>query len=115
RARRPRNASAAKRAASADRRLLPPEAQARDERPVALDVLAPQVVQQPPAAPDHLQQAAPGVVVLLVRLQVLREVGDALGENGDLDLGRAGIGVAATVLLDDLGFLLFYQCHCDPW
>ena len=47
-----------------------------------------QVVQQPAPAADHLQQAAPRVVVLLVRLQVLGEPVDPLGQDRDLHLGE---------------------------
>ena len=34
---------------------------------------------------DHLQQTAAGVMVLFVDLQVLGQVGDALGQYRDLD------------------------------
>src|SRR3546814_4523492 len=58
--------------------------------------------EQPPAATDHLQQAASGVVVLLVRRQVLVEVVDALGEKRDLDLGRTRVRLVQAVLGDEL-------------
>src|SRR5690606_28492576 len=48
-----------------------------DDLPVALDVVLADVVEQPPAATDHLQQAASGVVVLLVGREVVVEVVDA--------------------------------------
>ena len=47
----------------------------------------------------------------MMDLQVLGEVGDALGKNGDLYLGRTGVGLMQTVLFDDCGFLFFLQ-HC---
>src|SRR5665647_2725813 len=37
--------------------------------------------------PNHLQQPAAAVMVLLVRPKVLGEVVDALGEEGNLDTG----------------------------
>ena len=82
-----------------------------DQGSVALDVLALEVLEEPAAAPDHLQQPAPGGVVVLVGLEVLRQLGDPCGEHRDLDVGRAGIAVRACVLLDDplLGF--FGQRH----
>src|SRR5436309_6609991 len=50
---------------------LAPQSQALDQRPVSFDVLVPQVVEESPALPDHLQEPPPGVVVLGVGLEVL--------------------------------------------
>jgi len=52
----------------------------------------------------QLEQATSGVVVLLVGLEVLGELTDALGEERDLHLGRTGVAVVGAVFLDDLGF-----------
>src|SRR4029453_3635688 len=54
-------------------RRLSPQSQAADQRPVPLDVLAAQVVEQPAAPPDPLEPAATGGVVLFVGLQDLCE------------------------------------------
>ena len=43
-------------------------------------------------------------MVLGVRAEVLGELVDPLGEQRDLDLGRAGVAVGATVLADQLVF-----------
>ena len=43
--------------------------------------------------------------VLDVRLEMLGEAVDALGEERDLPLGRTGVLAGALVLLDDLLFL----------
>ena len=53
--------------------------------------------------------AAARVVVLGVRLEVLGQVGDALGEDRDLDLRRAGVGGSAGIVADD--FLLAFGCN----
>jgi hypothetical protein len=66
--------------------LLSPDPQLGDERPVALDIVAAQVVQQPAPLADQDQEATPGVVVLLMGLQMRRELTDALSEDRDLDL-----------------------------
>ncbi len=58
---------------SAKRQLFS-DAQLGDNRTIPLDVLLGQVVQHLAALTDHLQQAAAGVVVLLVDLQVLGEL-----------------------------------------
>ena len=57
---------------------LPAKAQLRDECSIPLDVVAPEVVEQPTAPTDEHQQPAARVMVLLVDLQVLRQVVDAL-------------------------------------
>src|SRR5262249_6714351 len=81
------------------------EIEAPDERAVALDVGALQVVELPAALADELQEAAARGVVLLVRLEVLGEVRDPLAEERDLHLGRAGVALVRRVLLDDGGLL----------
>src|SRR4029450_928261 len=94
-------------------RMHPPrsaaQAEALDERAVAGDVVALEVAQQPPAAADHLEQAATRVVVVLVDLEVLGERVDARGEQGHLDLGRAGVALLGRVLGDDLGLVVLDQ------
>jgi hypothetical protein len=45
-------------------------------------------------------------VVLVVGLEVLGEVGDALGQKRYLDLGAAGVGIMLSEVFDDFdGFL----------
>ena len=78
---------------------LSTNAELRDERSVPLDVVAPEVVEHATAAADEHQQPALRVKVLLVDLHVLRQVTDALGEERDLHLGRAGVGVVQLVAL----------------
>lgn len=63
-------------------------------------VVAPHVVEKSPALPDELHEAPPGVVVPLVHLQVLGQVGDPLGQQGDLDLGRTGVGLVEAMISD---------------
>src|SRR5690606_10375484 len=81
---------------------LPAKAELLDELAVTRGVLPVQVVEQPAAPVDHLQQAAPAVVVLLVGLEVFGQVRDARAEQGDLDLRRAGVVLAALVFGNDL-------------
>src|SRR2546422_6904878 len=86
---------------------LAPESEALDQRPVALDILLAQVLEQSAALADHLEQPAAGVVILFVGPEVLGQLFDALGQQGDLNFGRAGIGPAPPVVADQRGFLLF--------
>src|SRR5215211_7185363 len=93
--------------------LRPPrsaaQAEAFDERPVAGDIVVLEVAEQPAAAADHLQQAAARVVVVLVNLEMLGELVDARGQQGHLDLGRAGVAFLGRVLGDDLGLVVLDQ------
>lgn len=72
-----------------------------DELAVLLDVALLDVLQHTAALTDEHHEAATGVVVLLVRLQVLGEVADALREDGDLNLGGTGVLIVLAELLDE--------------
>src|SRR6188474_3794612 len=54
-------------------RSLAAEPQPADHGAVAVDVIAHEVREQPPALPDQLEQAAARMVVVLVRAQMLGE------------------------------------------
>ena len=53
---------------------------------VALNVCPLQIIEQTPALRDHLQQAAPRVVVFLVNLEMFSQLVDSLAEQSDLNL-----------------------------
>src|SRR3954471_12554793 len=78
------------------------QAETLDDRAVTLDLGLLQVVEQTTALADEQQQATTAVVVVLVRLEVLGEVTDAVTEQRDLHLGRAGVTSGRGVLGDDL-------------
>jgi hypothetical protein len=67
---------------------------------VPLDVLAAEVIQQPASLSHHHQKAPPPVVISLVLAEMLGEVVDALGEQGNLDFRRAGITLVMPILCD---------------
>ena len=62
-----------------------------DDRAVARDVRALEVLEEAAALADQDEQATTRVMIVLVALEVLGEVADATGEHGDLDLGAAGV------------------------
>src|SRR5699024_8926594 len=78
------------------------QAETLDQRPVALDLGLPQVLEQATTLTDQEQQATTRVVVVLVLLEVFGEVLDALCEQGHLDLRGAGVALVRGVLGDDL-------------
>ena len=83
------------------------DTQLGDQGTIALDVLLHEIIEQAAALTDHLVQAAAGVVVLRVLLEVLGELSDALGEDSDLDLRRTGVAFVGAVGFDDSRLLVF--------
>ena len=80
--------------------VLSAETEFRDQRPIPLDVVAPEVIQQTTALTDEHQQTSTAVMILLMDLQVLREMVDAPREERNLHLRRAGVGLVEAVLSD---------------
>src|SRR3954462_10129023 len=81
--------------------VSPAQAEPLDQRAVTRDVGALQVLQQPAALTDEDQQTPTAVVVVLVGLEVLGEVLDALREHRDLDLRGTGVALVRGVLGHD--------------
>ena len=77
------------------------KAELGDQVEVTLLILATEIVEERAALVDQHQQAAAAMIVLRVALEVLGEVGDALGEDRDLDFGRAGVALALRMFLDE--------------
>jgi hypothetical protein len=63
----------------------PPETKLADQGPIAFDIRPLQVIQQAATLADQLQQPAPRIVIMGVRLQMVGEVVDPLTEDRDLD------------------------------
>jgi hypothetical protein len=72
-----------------------------DERTVAVDVYALEVSEEATTLTYEKQQATTAVVVVLVLLEVLGEVLDALAKNSNLNLRRTGVTWVGCVLFDD--------------
>src|SRR5690606_1591956 len=79
-----------------------PEPEIFDQLPVAVQIFALQVLQQPPPLANHLHEAAPAVVVLRVRPEVFREVVDPRRQQCDLHRRASAVIRMELVLLDDL-------------
>src|SRR6185295_1558020 len=72
-----------------------------------------EVLEEAATLADQHQQAATGVVVLLVGLEVVGEAVDPLGQQRDLDLGRAGVALVDLELLDQTLLLVLGQPHTE--
>src|SRR5689334_22871695 len=93
---------------------LAAQAELLDEGAVALQIVLLQIRQEPAPPADHLQQPTARVMVVLVHLHVLRELGDSLGEEGDLDLCRSRVLLPAAETADELRLLLLGKRHGLP-
>ena len=76
-----------------------------DDCAVTIDVLANQVIQEAAALTYENLQSACGSVVLVVLLQVLGQVLDALREQSDLAFGASRVAFTFAILCENLLFL----------
>ena len=87
--------------------VLLSNSQFRNTRPVALDVLFCEIVEEVSAAPDHFQQPQLAVLVLLVDLEVFCELLYSLREDSNLHLRRTGVCLVRAIAYDHRSFLIF--------
>src|SRR3990172_2045578 len=78
----------------------PADSELVDDRAVALRVPVLEVLEEPAPLADQHEQPPARVMVLAVLFEVVGQPVDALGEQRDLDFGRAGVAVVGTELLD---------------
>lgn len=76
-----------------------------DDGTIALDVHLLEVVEHTATLTDDHLQSALRAVVLLVLLQVTRQVRDAEGEEGDLAFRATRVRRGLTILFEELGLL----------
>ena len=84
------------------------DTQLGDQGTVTVDVLVGQIVQHLAALTNHHQQTTAGVVVVLVYTQVIGQLVDSGGQDGNLDFGRTGVALVGSILQDDLDFFSFW-------
>src|SRR5665213_1259799 len=73
-----------------------------DDRAVTARIGLFEIIQQAPPLPDHDEEAAPRMEILLMGAEMFGQVADPLGQNGDLHFRRTGIAFLAGVFLNDL-------------
>ena len=81
------------------------DAELANDRLIALGIVSLEVVEQATSLADQHEQAAARAVVLLVRLEVVRQLANAFTDDGDLDLGTPGVSRVRLILVN-YGFLL---------
>jgi hypothetical protein len=70
-----------------------------------------QVLKQALTLMNLHQQASPARVILLMGLQVLGQVGDPLGQYGNLDFWRTGVRLSTLILANQLCFPIHTHLH----
>jgi hypothetical protein len=81
------------------------DAEFRNDVLVSLGVVFLEVIEQATPLADQHEQTPPGSVILLMRLKVLRQLGNSLAENCDLHFRTTRISRMRAIVVDD-GFLL---------
>ena len=66
-------------------------AQLLDDLAIAVKIVRLQVIQMPAPLPDHLQKTSPRMLIVLVRLQMLRQMADPSAQNCYLHFRRTCI------------------------
>jgi hypothetical protein len=85
--------------------LLFSQAKPLDQSPITFNIFVFEVIQEAPALSHQLNQSPTGMVVLGMDLKMIRQVTDALAQDGHLDFRRAGVDVMQPVATDNLLFL----------
>ena len=73
-----------------------------------------EVVQQLTTLVYHPDQAAAGMVILLVGLEVILQLVDVGAQQSYLNLRGTGIAITLLKIFNDLSFLTGRQCHISP-
>ncbi len=87
------------------------EFQVCDDLTIAVNVFLLEVIEQAATFSNKLEQPTTGVVVLFVGLEVLGEVGDALGNESDLNLRGARIRFMSTERGNNPVLEFLRECH----
>ena len=66
-----------------------------------------EVIEQATTPAHHHEKTAPGGMVLLMRLEMLRQFTNPCTQDRDLHLGRTGVGRVSAVLVNQSGFFLW--------
>ena len=81
---------------------LATNAESTDQSAVALDIAALHVIEQTATLADELHESAARVMIAFMNLEVLGEMRNPVGQNRDLNFGRAGVRGVSLIVLDDL-------------
>ena len=95
--------------------VLLTETELRNQFAITVNVLVAQVVQQVTAMTYHFQKTTTGVVVFLVRAQVVVQVVDLVGQDRDLNFRGPGVSVVYFKSFDQVLFSFLADPAQCPW
>ncbi len=81
---------------------LAPQFQSLEDILVTLLILALKIIQQLAAGVNHFDQSVTRAMILAVGLEMISESRDAIGQQSDLDAGRAAILLVALKIFFNL-------------
>ena len=90
---------------------LAADAQALNQALVPFRVTAFQVFQKAAPSGDHRQQSPAGMMIFLVRLEMILELQNTLAQDGYLYFWRTGVGIVDSKLRYRLCLRISRQCH----
>src|ERR1051326_6285199 len=70
-----------------------------------------QIRQKPTPLGHHDQQTSSRGMVLLVRLEMLRKLGETFAQQSNLNFRRSGVGLMGLIPCENLPFRFDRQCH----
>lgn len=82
-----------------------------NQRFITLKIGATQISEEPTPASDHFQQAVAGVVILLIDLEVFRQLTDALRQQRHLNVWRTGVRFMEPVVCNRRGPVGLHRRH----
>lgn len=83
------------------------ESEALDDGTVALDIILLKVVKKSTTLGNQLSKSSRGTIIFTVHLEVLRQMGNTVGEQSDLALSGTSVSVRLSVLSKDFLFFLW--------
>ena len=90
---------------------LLPYSQSMDQTLISLVIVFLEIIEKPSPLSYKFQEAPAGVVILNMNLEVLCEVANALADESNLHLWRAGIGLMESELLNNPPLLLLSNSY----
>lgn len=82
-----------------------------DNGPVTLYILFFDIIEQTTTLAHQHQQAAAGMMILFVNLEVIRQIGDPVAQKADLHFRRSGVAVMLFEPFNEVFFVLCCQYH----
>ena len=96
-------------------KVLLSDTEAFDNCAVTFDIVLDKIVEELSSFADHLLHTAAGMVILRVGFEMLGELVDPRGKNGNLHFGRTGVAFVDCVFFDELLFGLLCDHDVSPF